>query len=107
MSKIFWVPCIHPFVLRCSYLSAFQHRGRFADVLRNWPSHNVQIVVMTDGSRILGLGDLGTNGMGIPVGKIALFVAAGGFHPEHSLPLILDVGTNNEELLKDKFYMAS
>ena len=88
------------------YISAFLHRGRFAEILRRWPSHAVQIAVVTDGSRILGLGDLGTNGMGIPVGKVSLFVAAGGFHPEHALPLLLDVGTNNETLLKDKFYMV-
>jgi malic enzyme len=78
---------------------AFHNRGRFAELLRNWPSKAVQIIVLTDGSRILGLGDLGTNGMGIPIGKIALFVAAGGFHPEHSLPLCLDVGANNKDLL--------
>ena len=80
------------------YLSAFQHKGRFAEVLQNWPSKNVAIIVVSDGGRILGLGDQGVNGMGIPLGKISLFVAAGGFHPEHSLPLMLDVGTNNEEL---------
>jgi Malic enzyme, N-terminal domain len=88
------------------YLSAFHNRGRFRELLSNWPSTNVQIIVVTDGSRILGLGDLGTNGMGIPLGKISLFVGAGGFHPEHSLPLCLDAGTNNDELLKDKFYMV-
>jgi len=88
------------------YLSAFHNKGHFSELLKSWPSKAVQIIVVTDGSRILGLGDLGTNGMGIPLGKISLFVAAGGFHPEHSLPLCLDVGTNNEELLKDKFYMV-
>lgn len=88
------------------YLSGFQHRGRFAQVLGTWPSKNVAIIVVSDGGRILGLGDLGVNGMGIPLGKISLFVGAGGFHPEHSLPLMLDVGTNNEELLADKFYMG-
>ncbi|PRW33894.1 NADP-dependent malate dehydrogenase [Chlorella sorokiniana] len=88
------------------YLSAFHHRGRFEQVLGNWPSHNVQIIVVTDGSRILGLGDLGTNGIGISIGKVALYVAGGGFHPEHSLPVVLDVGCNRPELVGDKFYLG-
>ncbi|EFN55561.1 hypothetical protein CHLNCDRAFT_35453 [Chlorella variabilis] len=88
------------------YLSAFQHRGRFEQVLRNWPSHNVQIIVITDGSRILGLGDLGTNGIGISIGKVALYVGGGGFHPEHSLPVVLDVGCNRKEMVQDAFYMG-
>lgn len=88
------------------YLSAFRHRGRFQEVIQNWPSHNVQIIVVTDGSRILGLGDLGTNGIGISVGKVALYVAGGGFHPEHSLPIVLDVGCSNPALLGDRFYMG-
>lgn len=88
------------------YISAFQHRGRFKEVLHNWPSHNVQIIVVTDGSRILGLGDLGTNGIGISIGKVALYVAGGGFHPEHSLPVVLDVGCGRQELLDDKFYLG-
>ncbi|GAB4813553.1 hypothetical protein N2152v2_000599 [Parachlorella kessleri] len=88
------------------YISAFQHRGRFKEVLHNWPSHVVQIIVVTDGSRILGLGDLGTNGIGISIGKVALYVAGGGFHPEHSLPVVLDVGCGRQELLDDKFYLG-
>ncbi|KAL4436957.1 hypothetical protein ABPG75_004096 [Micractinium tetrahymenae] len=88
------------------YLSSFRHRGRFMDVLSNWPSYNVQIIVVTDGSRILGLGDLGTNGIGISIGKVALYVAGGGFHPEHSLPIVLDVGCNRKELVEDPFYMG-
>ena len=88
------------------YFDAFHHRGRFSEVLGNFPSLNVQIIVVTDGGRILGLGDLGTNGMGIPIGKIALYIAGGGFHPEHSLPAVIDCGTDNEELLKDRFYLV-
>lgn len=89
------------------YFSAFRHKGRFYEIMQNWPSHNVQIIVVTDGGRILGLGDLGTNGMGIPVGKIGLYVAGGGFHPDHSLPAQLDCGTDTEKLLNDKFYLGS
>lgn len=75
-------------------------------VLGNWPSHAVQIIVVTDGGRILGLGDLGTNGMGISVGKVSLYVSGGGFHPEHSLPVCLDLGTDRKELIEDKFYLV-
>ncbi|CAL5222208.1 g4539 [Coccomyxa viridis] len=89
------------------YFDCFNQRGRFREIMDNWFSHSVQIIVVTDGGRILGLGDLGTNGMGIPVGKIQLYVGVGGFHPEHSLPAQLDVGTCNEELLKDKFYLGN
>lgn len=88
------------------YFSAFQHRGRFDQLLSNWMSHTVQIIVVTDGGRILGLGDLGTNGLGISIGKVALYVAGAGFHPEHSLPVVLDLGTNNAQLLEDKFYLG-
>jgi len=90
---------------RGMYLSV-KHRGRMAEVLRNWPTRDVRVICVSSGGRILGLGDLGANGMGIPIGKLQLYTACAACPPDVLLPIHMDIGTTNQSLINDPLYLG-
>jgi len=114
MTPIVYTPVV---ALGCQQFSHIYRRPRglfisypFRDsipaLLRNRPNHEVDVIVVTDGERILGIGDQGVGGLGIPIGKLSLYTLIGGIHPARTLPIVLDVGTNNSKLLHDPQYLG-
>ncbi|KXS22086.1 malic enzyme protein 2 [Gonapodya prolifera JEL478] len=101
-----WSHIYNPSNAEGLYLS-IANKGNIRKILDNWPYPDPDITVITDGSRILGLGDLGLNGMGIPVGKLSLYIGAAGFNPARTLPITLDMGTNTEPILNDPLYLGT
>ena len=96
-------------IYRCSrgFFIAYEDRHQIDDILRNATKNKIKVIVVTDGERVLGLGDQGIGGMGIPIGKLSLYTACGGISPAYTLPVMLDVGTNNQKLLDDPMYMGA